>query len=165
VLRAGHAEPLLQRLAAHPDRVDLVDEHDALAAPLASQLLRLVRQVLDDESVHADEHLREAGTRDRDERAVEAGCDRLRDHRLACSRRSEEQQPPLTLAAGLLELLSRLPERDHARDLLFGLGLTADVVDLHAPAGVARLVAADAADRHQQERTEQDEHVDEQQQW
>ena len=61
-----------ERLAAHADGVDLVDEDDALAAPLAGELLRLAGEEAHDDRVDADEGLREAGARDRDERRVEA---------------------------------------------------------------------------------------------
>ncbi len=153
-----------ERLAAHPDGVDLVDEHDALAAPLARQLAGLASEELNRDRVHADEHPGEARAGDRHERAVEVGRDRLRDHRLPGPRRAQEQQAALALAARLLELLARLPERDHARDLLLGLGLAADVVDLYAPARVTGLVAADLAHREEQERAEEDREVDEEQQ-
>src|SRR5205814_8749278 len=55
-----------QRLPAHADRVDLVDEDDALAAPLPRELLRLAGEEAHDHRVYADERLREAGARDRD---------------------------------------------------------------------------------------------------
>jgi hypothetical protein len=47
-------------LAPASDGVDLVDEHDALAAPLAREPLRPPGEVADDDDVHADERLREA---------------------------------------------------------------------------------------------------------
>src|SRR6185437_390815 len=100
-----------ERLPAHADGVDLVDEDDALAAPLARELLRLAREKADDECVDADERLREAGARDGDKRRVEARCDRLREHRLAGARRAEEEQAALAFAACALERLARLPER------------------------------------------------------
>ena len=74
------------------------------------------------------------GAGDGHERAVEVGGDRLRQHRLAGTGSAEEQQAALALAAGLLELLARLPQPDDARDLFLRLGLTADVLHLHAPA-------------------------------
>src|SRR5207248_9066950 len=89
----------LQRLPPHAHGVDLVDEDDALAAPLARELLRLAREEADDQRVDADERLREARARDRDERRVEAGRDRLRQHRLARPRRAEEQQAAPAFAA------------------------------------------------------------------
>ena len=48
-----------ERRAAHADRVDLVDEDDALAAPLRGQPLRLPGEVADDDGVHAHEGLLE----------------------------------------------------------------------------------------------------------
>ena len=59
---------------------------------------------------------------------------------------AEEEHAALALAARLLELLAGLPERDDAGDLLLGLGLAADVVELDAPVRVARLVALDLLD-------------------
>ena len=64
---------------------------------------------------------------------VEARRDRLREHRLAGAGRAEEQQAALALAAGLLERLARLPERDDPAHLLLRLGLAADVVELRRP--------------------------------
>ena len=152
--------PPAERVAAHADGVDLVDEDDALAAPLARELLGLAGEEADDDRVDADERLGEARARDRDERRVEAGRDRLGDHRLARSRRSEEEQASLALAAGALEHLAGLPERDDAADLLLGLGLAPDVVELDAPFGVAGLVAADLRDAHQEQRAHEDQEVE-----
>ena len=153
--RLGAAE----RLAAHADGVDLVDEDDALAAPLAGELLRLAREESHDQRVDADEGLREAGARDRDERRVEPGRDRLREHRLAGSRCAEEEQASLALTARSLERLARLPERDDPAHLFLRLRLPADVVELDAPLGVARLVAADLRDAHQHHRAHEDQEV------
>ena len=74
--------------------------------------------------------------------------------------RAEEQQPALALAAGALERLARLPQRDDAPHLLLRLGLAADVVELDAPVGVARLVAADLRDAHQHQRAHEDQEVE-----
>ena len=160
---AERLEARAQRLPAHADGVDLVDEHDALAAPLGGELLGLARQPAHEHRVHADERLREAGARDRHERAVEGRGDRLGEHRLAGARRAQEQHAALALAAGLLELLAGLPEADHAGDLLLGLGLAADVGELDAPVRVPRLVALDLLDAEEQHRPEQDQEVREEQ--
>src|SRR5437763_1294654 len=73
--------------------------------------------------------------------------------------RSEEEQAALTLAAGLLEHLARLPERDHLPDLLLRLVLPAHVAEPDAPVGVAGLVALDLHDPHQRKRAHEDEEV------
>ena len=160
----GHARGAgAEACAAHPDRVDLVDEHDALAAPLARQLLGLADQEHHDDHVDADECRGEAGAGDRHEWAVEVGRDRLGEHRLAGAGRAQEQQPALALAAGLLELLARLPEPHHTGHFLLGLGLAAHVVHLDAPARVAGLVATDLPEVGRQQRSEQDQHVAEEQ--
>ena len=88
---------------------------------------------------------------------------RLGEHRLAGAGRAEEEHAALALAARLLELLARLPERDDAGDLLLGLGLAADVVELDAPVRVARLVGLDLLDAEDQHRPEQDQEVGEEQ--
>jgi hypothetical protein len=102
-------------------------------APLAGRALRLPGEVADDDRVDADERRREARARDRDERRVEAGRERLREHRLAGAGGPEEEHAALALAAVVLELLARLPDRDDPAHLLLRLGLAADVVELHAP--------------------------------
>src|SRR5581483_10853142 len=140
VLVGGHRARAAERRAAHADGVDLVDEHDAVAAPLARELLRLAREEAHDDRVDPDERLREARARDRDERRVEPGGDRLRHHRLARARGAVEEEAALALAAGPLEDLAGLPERDDAPDLLLRLRLPADVLELDAPLGVAGLV-------------------------
>ena len=76
---------------------------------------------------------------------------------------AEEEHAALALAAGLLELLAGLPERDDARDLVLGLVLAADVVELDAPVGVARLVGLDLLDAEEDQRAEQDQEVDQEQ--
>ena len=124
---ASDGRAAAERLPAHPDGVDLVDEDDALAAPLAGEPLRLPGEKADDDRVDPDERLREPGAGDRDERRVEAGRDCLREHRLAGAGRADEEQAALALAAGALERLTRLPERDDAVDLLLRLDLAADV--------------------------------------
>jgi len=87
--------------AAHPDGIDLVDEDDALAAPLPRQLLRLASEPADDDRVHAHERLLEARPGHAYEWTIEACRDRLRQHRLARSGRTEEEQAALTLAPRL----------------------------------------------------------------
>ena len=152
-----------ERLPAHPDCVDLVDEDDALAAPLAGKPLRLPREVADDDRVDADEGLSEAGARDRDERGVETGRDRFREHRLAGSGRAEKEQSALPLSSRPLECLARLPERDDPPNLLLGLHLAADVLELDSPLRVTRLEAPDLGDAHQQHRAHEDREVGDEQ--
>src|SRR4051794_1503610 len=53
--------------------------------------------------------LGKSGAWDGDERRVEPGRDRLRQHRLAGARRAEHEQAALALAARALERLARLP--------------------------------------------------------
>ena len=62
------------------------------------------------------------------------------------------------------EGVAGLPQRDDARDLLLGLGLAADVGELHAPVGVARLVALHLLEPEEQHRADQDQEVDEEEQ-
>src|SRR5947207_8488145 len=129
----------LERRAAHADGVDLVDEDDALAAPLARELLRLVREPADDDGVHADEGLLEARAGHRNEGAVETCGNSFCKHCLPGARRAQEEQPSLPSPAGLLESLARLPEGDDAVDLLLRLVLTSHVREADAPIGIAWL--------------------------
>ena len=95
------------------------------------------------------------------ERRVEAGGDRLREHRLAGARGAVEENAALAPAARPLERLARLPEVDDPAHLLLGLGLSADVLELHAPVRVAGLEAADLRDPHQHQRAHEDQEVGE----
>src|SRR4029453_12244138 len=74
--------------------------------------------------------------------------------------RAEEEQAPLSAPTRLLEGLARLPEVDDASDLLLGLGLSAHVVELHAPVRVAGLEATDLRDAHQEQGPQQDPEVE-----
>ena len=92
---------------------------------------------------------------------VEAGGDRLGEHRLAGAGRAEEEQPAFALAAGLLERLAGLPERDDAADFFLGLVLAADVRELTpqsaSPGSKPRI--CDDPDQHH--RAEEDQEVEE----
>src|SRR5205814_9903899 len=61
--RTGRHPAAAERLAAHPDGVDLVDEDDALTAPFAGELLRLAGQEAHDDRVDPGEGLGEARAR------------------------------------------------------------------------------------------------------
>src|SRR5215211_7122595 len=65
----------------------------------------------------------------------------------------------LALATGALEGLAGLPERDDAPDLFLCLVLPADVVELHAPLGVARFEASNLRDVHHEQGAEEDQEV------
>ena len=149
----------VQRLPAHADGVDLVDEDDALAAPLACEPLGAAGEDADDDRVDPDECRGEARARDRDERRVETGRECLREHRLAGAGRAEEEEASLALAARPLECLARLPDRDDAPHLFLRLGLPADVRELHAPLGVAGLEGLDLREVHDEQRAEEDREV------
>ena len=69
-------------------------------------------------------------------------------------------EPALSLAAGCLELLPRLPERHDPANFLLRFLLAADVVELDAPIRVAGLEAADLRDPHQQHRAHEDQEVE-----
>ena len=127
----------------------------------ASRFARRAR-IANDDRVDPDERRGEAGAGDRDERRVEAGRERLREHRLPGAGRAEEEQAALALAAGALERLAGLPDRDDAPHLLLRLGLPADVGELDAPLRVARLERLDLREVHDQQRAEEDHEVHDQ---
>ena len=156
------ADARVERLPAHADGVDLVDEDDALAAPLACEALRPAREHAHDDRVDADERGREARAGDGDERRVEAGRERLREHRLAGPGCAQEEQAALTLAAGALERLARLPDGDDAAHFLLRLRLATDVGELHAPFRVPGLETLDLREVHHQQRAEEDDEVEDQ---
>ena len=153
------AEARVERLPAHADGVDLVDEDDALAAPLAREPLRTAGEDADDDRVDPDEGRGEARARDRDERRVEARGEGLREHRLPGAGGAEEEEAALALAAGALERLARLPDRDDSAHLLLRLRLPADVRELDAPLGVSGLEGLDLREVHDEQRAEEDREV------
>src|SRR4029079_26387 len=154
------AEPGVERLPAHADGVDLVDEDDALAAPLTREALRAAGEDPDDDRVDADERRRKARARDRDERRVEAGRKRFREHRLPRSGGAQEEKAALALPARTLERLAGLPDRDDATHLLLRLRLAADVRELDSPLGVTRLEGLDLREVDEEERPEEDREVE-----
>ena len=157
----GIARATAERRAPHAYGVDLVDEDDALAAPLARELLGLAGEPADDNRVHAQEGLLETGARHQDKRAVEARSDRLGEHRLSGSGRAEEQQTALSLSPGLLERLSGLPEGDDPADLLLGFFLAAHVGQADPPVRVSGLEASHLRDPDQHHRADEDQGVEE----
>ena len=66
--------------------------------------------------------------------------------------RTEEEETALALAAGALERLARLPDRDHPSHLFLRLRLPADVGELDAPLGVAGLEGLDLREVHDEQR-------------
>ena len=146
--------------AAHADGVDLVDEDDALAAPLA-------RRAASPSSARKRTMIASMPMNvcAKPEPGIETNGE-LKPVAIAFASivlpgagRAEEEQAALALAAGALERLARLPERDDAADLLLRLVLAADVVELDAPLRVARLEAADLRDAHDQHRAHEDREV------
>ena len=73
-------------------------------------------------------------------------------------------RPRSGLPPALRNSSPRLPQLDDAGDVLLGLGLPADVLQPHAPVGVARLVALHLLEAEEQQRPEEDREVDEEQQ-
>jgi len=151
-----------ERLPAHPDGVDLVDEDDARAAPLAGEPLRLARDEAHNDRVDADERRGEAGAGDGDEGRVEAGGDRLREHRLARAGGTDEEQAALPLAPRALERVAGLPQADDPPHLFLRLRLPTNVRELDAPFGVAGLEAAHLREIHREQRPEEDDEVEDQ---
>ena len=100
VVTAAHT-----RAAVATDGVDLVDEDDGGAG-----LLGLLEQVAHAARAHADEHLDEVRTGDREERHARLACDRASQQRLAGSGRAVEQHALGDLGADRLELRGVLEE-------------------------------------------------------
>ena len=115
-------------LAAGPaDGVDLVDEDDA-----RSLLLGLLEEVADTRGAHADEHLHEIRTRNREERHVGLARDGLGQQGLAGSRRAYQQRALRNLGAQLLVFVGLFEEVHDLHDLDLGLFQTRHVLERHA---------------------------------
>ena len=102
--------------AGAADGVNLVDENDARRL-----LLGLFEQVADTRSTHADEHLHEVGTRNREERHVGLACDGLRQQGLTRPRRAYEQRSLGNFGTQFLIFVGLLEEIHDLHDLDLGL--------------------------------------------
>ncbi len=98
------------------DRVDFVDEDDA-----RSILLALLKQVANAARAHADEHLNEVRTGNREERNIGFTGHSPRQQSLAGSRRADQQYALGNASAQLLELLRLAQEFNNFLQLFFGL--------------------------------------------
>src|SRR5206468_12576281 len=85
--------------AVPPDRVDLIDEDDGRSGRLG-----LLEEVAHTGSAHADEHLYEVRSADREERHAGLARDRTREQRLARARRAEQEDALRDLRPHRLEL-------------------------------------------------------------
>jgi len=120
------------------ERVELVDE-DRAAAPALGLLLGGADHHDDGDHVHAHEHALEGRAGGDDDRHVEAGGDRLGQHRLAGSGRAHHEYATLALAARLDVAAALLDELEDPHHLVHGRLLAPDVAHLHVVVGVARL--------------------------
>src|SRR5262245_40763682 len=96
--------------------VDLIDEDDAGGVPLP-----LVEEIAHAGRAHADEHLDEVGTREREERHARLAGDRLREQRLTSPRRAEQERALRDAPAEPLEFLRIAQELDDLFQLLLRL--------------------------------------------
>jgi len=129
------------RAALAADRVDLVDEHDA-----GRVLLRLFEHVAHARRAHADEHLHEVGSRDREERYLRLARDGAREQRLAGARVADHQHAAGNPAAKLLELGRVTQEVDQLRDFLLRLLAARDVGEGHRVGGLVQHARARLAE-------------------
>ena len=127
------------------DRVDLVEEDDARGV-----LLGLLEEVSHSTRTHADEHLDEVGTGDREERHVGLARDRLGEQRLAAAGESFEQHAPGNSSAESLESLGVLEEGDQFLDLLLGFLHPGHVLegDVHGVLGLDPVAALAEVSEH-----------------
>ncbi len=108
------------------DGVDFVDEDDA-----GGLLLGLLEEVAHARSAHADEHLDELRTRNREERHVGLAGHSLGQQRLARSRRAYEQRALRNFGAQL-RIVGLLEEIDDFHDLDLRLVQTGHILESHA---------------------------------
>ena len=109
-------------MAAHS--VDFIDEDDARRVFLA-----LLEQIADAACAHADEHLDEIRTRDREERHIRFARNRAREQCLAGSRRPDQQHAFRNAPAEFLEFLRVLQEIDDFVELFLGFIDSGDVLE------------------------------------
>ena len=119
--------PAAEPGAAVPaDRVDLVDEDDG-----GGRRLGLLEEVAHPRRTHADEHLDEVGTADREERHARLAGDGLGEQGLARAGRPVEEHALRDLRAHLLELRRRLEELLDLLELLDRFVEAGDVGERH----------------------------------
>src|SRR5215813_7381909 len=106
------------------DGVDLIDEDDA-----GRVFLALFKQVAHTRSAHADKHLNEIRTGDREEGNVCFAGNRTSQQRLARSRRSHHQNALRNASAELLKLLRFLKKLDDFLKLFLGFFNTSNVFE------------------------------------
>ncbi len=106
------------------DRVDFIDEDDARRV-----LLALLEKIANAAGAHADEHLDEIRTGNREERNVRFAGNRASEQSLAGSRRPDEQHALRNASAELLEFLRILQEVDNFVELFLGLVNSSDVLE------------------------------------
>src|SRR5260370_38726905 len=105
------------------DGVDLIDEDDA-----GRVFLSLLEQIADARRAHADEHLDEVRSGDREKRRVGLARDRAREKSLAGARRAHQQNALRNLSAELGELLWLFEELDGLVQLEIGLIDACDIL-------------------------------------
>ena len=125
------------------DSVDLVDEDDA-----GSLLLGLLEQVAHTRCTHTHKHLDEVRAADRQERNVSLAGNGLSQHRLTCSRRTNQQCALGNLTAQLAVFLRVAQKIDDLHNLLLGLLHTRHVLERHAVFVVLLVVDLSASLAH-----------------
>src|SRR5216117_917926 len=104
------------------DRVNLVDEDDARRI-----LLALFKQVANARSAHADKHLDEVGTGNREAGNDCFAGDSAREQSLTGSRRAHHEHAFRNSAAEFLKLLRLFQELDYLLQFFFGFFNAGDV--------------------------------------
>ena len=112
------------RAAMAADRVDFIDEDDA-----GRVLLALLEQIAHAARAHADEHLDEVRTGDREERHVGFARNRARQKRLARARRPDQQHAFRNAPAELLEFRRLAQKFDDLLQLFLGFFHAGDILE------------------------------------
>ena len=106
------------------DRVDFINENEA-----RSVLFSLLEHVANARGSHADEHLDEIRTTDREEWHIGLAGNRSGEQRLAGSRRPDHEDAFWDASAELLESLRILKKLDQFRDLFLGFLDAGDILE------------------------------------
>src|SRR5262245_56970897 len=110
--------------AMAPHGVDFIDEDDARGV-----LLALFEKVADAACAHANEHLHEIRTGNREERYTRFAGNGPRQQRFAGSRRSDQQYALRNAAAQLLEFLRLAQELDDLLQFFLRLFYASDILE------------------------------------
>ena len=107
------------------DGIDFIEEDDARRS-----VFRLLEEVTDARSAHADKHLDKVAAGDREERDIRFARNGFGEQGFTTARRPNQQHPARDAAAQALELFGVAEEFDNLRDFFFGFIDARDIAEV-----------------------------------